>query len=282
MSGYSIFDGTLADMTFPQVEQAAARGAVVLLPTGVIEEHGPHLPLGTDAYGAYTLARLARDHLKRRRVEAVIAPPLFWGVNHVTSAFAGTFRTKPETAAALHTDVIDSLRTDGFNQIFLVNHQGDIAHNLMLLEVVTAQHLNGGGGVVLLEPDLVAVRLRAQATGPMLAELFEHTVAVVDISAVWNGLRLTGVFGVHAEEVETSMVARWFPGLVDMIAMQELEPTDLTEGDLAEWRKGGDHARRVTPLGYFGAPRPVAGLWRLYERVAAVMADAVAYRAARR
>ncbi|MFF4607362.1 creatininase family protein [Streptomyces sp. NPDC001339] len=48
----------------PEVEAAAGRGACVLLPTGVIEQHGPHLPLGTDAYGAYQLAALAFTQLR--------------------------------------------------------------------------------------------------------------------------------------------------------------------------------------------------------------------------
>jgi creatinine amidohydrolase len=53
-SGYSIFHETMADMTFPELVQAAADRAVVLWGLGVIEQHGPHLPLGTDVPGAST------------------------------------------------------------------------------------------------------------------------------------------------------------------------------------------------------------------------------------
>lgn len=77
-SGYSLFAGTMADLTYPQVEAAAAAaGACVLLPTGVIEQHGPHLPLGTDAYGAYQLCRMVKDELDRQGAPALIAPPVF-------------------------------------------------------------------------------------------------------------------------------------------------------------------------------------------------------------
>jgi creatinine amidohydrolase/Fe(II)-dependent formamide hydrolase-like protein len=48
--GYSIFEGTMADMTFPEIESAAAHSAVVLIPIAVIKAYGPHLCLGTDAY----------------------------------------------------------------------------------------------------------------------------------------------------------------------------------------------------------------------------------------
>lgn len=91
--GYSIFAESMADLTYAQVAAAAERGACVLLPTGVIEEHGPHLPLGTDAYGAYLLSRLTKRELAGHGFEALIAPPVYWGINAVTSAFPGTFRT---------------------------------------------------------------------------------------------------------------------------------------------------------------------------------------------
>jgi len=62
--GYSIFHETMVDMTFQEVEEAAKRGAIVLWPMGVIEEHGPHLPLGTDIYGAYAGIKHAARLLK--------------------------------------------------------------------------------------------------------------------------------------------------------------------------------------------------------------------------
>ncbi|WP_405834672.1 MULTISPECIES: creatininase family protein [unclassified Streptomyces] len=259
----------MADLTYPQAEAAAAAGACVLLPTGVIEQHGPHLPLGTDAYGAYQLCRMVKDELDRRRLPALIAPPVFWGINQVSGAFAGTFRTRPETAAALHFDIMESLATDGFRHIFVINHQGDIAHNRMLLDVVTRRHEEGSTGVVLIEPDFIADRLGEAAKTPALA-----TFAM---QPLFEGLELTGELGVHAEEIESALMMRWFPELVDYDAMTRLRPTGLGPADLAEWRKGGEHARSVTPLGYFGAPSPRDPfLWRFHQRMAHAMADAVA------
>ncbi|MFI6148861.1 creatininase family protein [Streptomyces sp. NPDC051109] len=266
-NGYSIFAGTIADLTYPDVEAAAGRGACVLLPTGVIEQHGPHLPLGTDAYGAYQLCLLVRTELEQRGVEALIAPPVFWGINQVSSAFPGTFRTRPETAVALHTDILDSLATDGFDHIFVINHQGDTAHNQMLLEVVRRQHEQGRTGVVLLEPDFIADRLDCSPP---------QAVASYAMQPLFEGLELTGELGVHAEEIESALMMRWFPELVDYDAMAGLKPTGLSPDDLVEWRKGGEHARRVTPQGFFGAPSPKDPfLWRFHQRMAAAMADLV-------
>ncbi|MCJ7582652.1 MAG: creatininase family protein, partial [Candidatus Aminicenantes bacterium] len=53
--GHSIFQETMADMTWQEVEKAAAEGAVILTNTSVIEEHGPHMDCGIDAYLGYQM-----------------------------------------------------------------------------------------------------------------------------------------------------------------------------------------------------------------------------------
>ena len=49
----NIFEDAMSEMTYEQVENLVVQEAVVLLPIGIIEEHGPHLPLGNDIYLAY-------------------------------------------------------------------------------------------------------------------------------------------------------------------------------------------------------------------------------------
>ena len=69
---------------------------------------------------------------------------------------------------------------------------------------------------------------------------------------------------------------RYFPETVDFDALRDLQPTRLTVEDLQEWRKGGEHARRVTPDGYFGAPNPIdPELWRHFDETARIMAKAL-------
>ena len=51
-------DGTMVDMSYPAIEQAAKDKTAILWPMGVIEEHGPALPLGTDIY--QSTARMKR------------------------------------------------------------------------------------------------------------------------------------------------------------------------------------------------------------------------------
>ena len=61
--GYSIFDGTIADMTWMEVEQAAINDSIMLVPIGTIEQHGPHLPLGTDTYGSDAVIETVGFHV---------------------------------------------------------------------------------------------------------------------------------------------------------------------------------------------------------------------------
>jgi hypothetical protein len=92
--GDSIFHETMADMTWPEVEQAAKAKAIVLLPIAVIEEHGPHIGLGADAYLTYDACITVRSELEKRGIRAIVAPPFYWGITTSTSAFPGSFTVR--------------------------------------------------------------------------------------------------------------------------------------------------------------------------------------------
>lgn len=200
---YSIFAHTMADMTYPELERAAETGTPVLLPIGVIEEHGPHLPLGTDIYGAYQLAVLVRERLAADGADALIAPPLYWGINQVTSAFTGSFTISPKTARALLDDVLDSLLDQGFDRILLINHHGDRLHNQMLLDAVRRQHDRGSREVRWLESDRIIDRLGGDREDPVWL--------YYAMPSETETLKSATTLGVHANDQETALVARWFP-----------------------------------------------------------------------
>src|SRR5271154_130323 len=81
--GYSVFQGTIADMTYPEVRDAAELDAIVLWGFGVIEQHGPHLPLATDVYLPSLLLRRVKALLLKEGIPSVIMPPFYWGINDV-------------------------------------------------------------------------------------------------------------------------------------------------------------------------------------------------------
>ena len=68
----NIFEDTMSEMTYEQVENLVVQEAVVLLPIGIIEEYGPHLPLGTDIYLAYKQAHDVREELNAMEIPCVI------------------------------------------------------------------------------------------------------------------------------------------------------------------------------------------------------------------
>ena len=79
MQEYSIFKDTIADMTYPEVEEAVRDGAVALWALGVIEQHGPHLPLATDVYVPMARLRRARQVLAERGITGPHRPGVLLG-----------------------------------------------------------------------------------------------------------------------------------------------------------------------------------------------------------
>jgi creatinine amidohydrolase len=240
--GYSIFHETMADMTFLEVEEAARRGAVVLWALGVIEEHGPHLPLATDVYVPCAMLREARTILAERGIESVIAPPFYWGINAATAAFAGSFIVRPETMIELIKDVFRSLNKDGFKTIFCLSGHGDAAHNRVLFEGLKAGSNFGPIDAYMLVSPSFAQRLEIDPADPYLALTSPPPSTPQPF------------VDVHAGDGETSMIWAKYPGVVRTEVVPTLASTNYVLSDLMEWRMGGQHAVRKTPHGYLGDP----------------------------
>src|SRR5207244_10892531 len=75
----------LGPMTSPDVGAIAADGAILAVPFGSTEQHGPHLPLSTDTDIAVALC----ERLALRR-DVVVAPPVAYGSSGEHAGFAGT------------------------------------------------------------------------------------------------------------------------------------------------------------------------------------------------
>ncbi len=111
----------LADMTWPEVEEAIGRGAGVFLPVGSTEQHGYHLPLATDVILPTELALAVADEL-----DFVIAPPVSYGyrsrpLSGGGQGFVGTTSLKARTLMSLVEDVLGELIRQGFERIAVVN-----------------------------------------------------------------------------------------------------------------------------------------------------------------
>ncbi len=269
--GYSIFHETMADMTFREIEAAAREGAIVLWGLGVIEEHGPHLPLATDVYVPYATLREVRRQLAARDVPSVIAPLFYWGVNAATAAFAGSFVVRPEVMIELMKDVFGSLRKDGFTAVYCLSGHGDAAHNRALFAGVCAGATDGEIETALIVTPAMAERLGFDSHDP-------HLIVTAPVERAPQPY-----VDVHAGSTETSMIMGHFPDVVRNDIVATLAPTNSLLADLLEWRKGDQHAVRATPDGYLGDPAaadPARGL-ALIHADATGIADAIIARRTR-
>ncbi len=92
----------------------------VILPCGAVEEHGSHLPLGTDAFHAMALAREVSE-----RIDVWVAPPVYYGLCRSTSEHPGTIGVRGSTLQLLVLDLLGSFRHNGLtNVVVLSGHAG--------------------------------------------------------------------------------------------------------------------------------------------------------------
>jgi creatinine amidohydrolase len=113
----------IAEMTSPEAAAAVARTPTAVVPLGSIEQHGPHLPNGTDTMAAELIAAEVA-----RRLDALYVPFAPYGVTPIHAGHPGTVNLRRETFEALLHDVCSELISAGVTTIILVNwHEGNIA-----------------------------------------------------------------------------------------------------------------------------------------------------------
>jgi creatinine amidohydrolase len=250
ISGYSIFDGTIADMTWTEVEQAAKNKAIMIVPIGVIEQHGPHLPLATDTYGAYILSRLIQQELEKQEIPSVIAPPYYYGITFTSRMFPGSLNVSSEAMATILAEILTSYMNSGFKKQFIISHHGEPAHNLAIFHAMKKAQQNGVDAIFLASGALADITVpRDQDILPessfLLVEASENTVQAYE--------RLEAEVDPHAGERETSFIMRWFADTLkdpdEVINLSPVSPTwdEFIQSARRNWREG-------FPLGYIGEP----------------------------
>lgn len=118
----------LASMTWTDVRGLPPGRTLAVLPTGAIEAHGPHLPLGTDIIIAEAMARSGAARLAARSFEVLVLPPLSYAPAPFAAAFAGTIHTPPEATTMTIAGVARSLAEHGVRVTAIANAHHDPAH----------------------------------------------------------------------------------------------------------------------------------------------------------
>jgi creatinine amidohydrolase len=108
------------ELTSPEFVKAVARSeSTCLVPLGILEKHGPHLPLGTDLLDVRELCRRAAQ-----KEYSLIFPPYFVGQILEAKHQPGTIAYSPELMMKVLQETCDELARNGIKKIILVNGHG--------------------------------------------------------------------------------------------------------------------------------------------------------------
>jgi creatinine amidohydrolase/Fe(II)-dependent formamide hydrolase-like protein len=120
----------LGELTWPEAEVRFRQVDVALLPVGSVEQHGPHLPLDTDAFDADYLARRVADACSSPK--PLVLPPINYGVSYHHEDFSGTLSVSPETLARVVHEIGICVASHGVTKLVIINGHGGNAPALHL------------------------------------------------------------------------------------------------------------------------------------------------------
>jgi creatinine amidohydrolase len=114
---------SIYDLTSPDVAKLIADNPVAVIPFGSTEQHGPHLPCGTDAMAGEIIGQALAE-----RIGALYVPFGPYGVTPIHAGHPGSISLRRSTFEALLTDICEELIDMGVRRIVFVNwHEGNIA-----------------------------------------------------------------------------------------------------------------------------------------------------------
>jgi creatinine amidohydrolase len=239
----------LERLTSPEIGAAIAAGrTTAVFACGAVEQHGPHLPLFTDAEHGTRLA----EEVARRLGNALVAPTVRVGCSDHHMSFAGSLTLRATTLEAVCHDYCTSLARHGFTRVGIIpSHGGNyapLAEMLPRLRAAVAPACE-----VRLDSDLMA-----------LVALWRE---VVEVEA-GLGARVGG----HADIAESSVMLALHPALVRRDLAAEGFRADIDEATVGRIIRDGLHT--VTPNGIIGDARGMEA--RIGERCIAAAADRLA------
>lgn len=181
-----------AQLTTTDFSALAGKNAIAVLPVAAIEQHGPHLPLGTDSHiaeGFLADAAEALEDLGSKAPKIICLPMQTIGHSPEHTDFAGTLSARAETFIDLWVQIGASVARAGVKKLLIINS-------------------HGGNSPLL---DIVARRLRMEHG---LFVVATHWLKLADLSGMINADELK--YGVHGGMVETSLMLSIVPHLVRM------------------------------------------------------------------
>ena len=182
-----------ADLRAPEIAALDPERVVAILPTAAIEQHGPHLPLGTDTMIARGMIETLRT-TDPGDVDALVLPIQAVGKSNEHLDVPGTLTLSAATALAAWTEIGLSVARAGVRKIAVVNSHGGNADLVSIL----ARELRVRAG-------MLAVRCHWGAFG--------HPEGMYPADEL--------AFGIHGGDVETSLMLHFRPETVDMTRAED-------------------------------------------------------------
>lgn len=236
------------ELAQPQIAAQLKSNPLVILPAGSVEQHGPHLPTGTDIFAANVIS-----HAVAERMNALVLPSTPFGVTPMHMPYEGTITLTPDTYMRLVTETAVSTAKHGAKYLLILNwHEGNIPSLAIAAEALHRQY---GMTVLIVQACYVAEEMYGQSC---------------------NGLT-------HAGEIEALAVLAYQPNLVhlDRISnssdhghghkMDKLRRTRSYQPVLTD-------IRSIAPTGWFGSPQHATA--EKGARMLRDIADAIAQEAA--
>ena len=244
-------------MTRDELNEIAAAGGVAVVPTGSLEQHGAHLPVGTDSLLAETVSRAAVSEAIEEEAEAVVFPAVWTGFSPHHVPLGGTVSVRKETLLALLEDVCISLFQTGFRYVLLVNGHGG---NRPITSLVA-------GDLGTSRPDVAVGELS-------YVHLAADIIAEVRVGEPGSAY--------HAGEVETALMLHLFSESVRMERARDDPTTPLTSYSGTDMFVGGPLGTRwtydrLTDDGVRGEPTLATAEngEALFEAIVAELADLI-------
>ena len=205
MKNKSRFWADLSTQDFAQlIVTGQAAQTIAVLPVAATEQHGPHLPLSVDTVLVEGVIGAALAHLAPE-LKVLFLPTQAVGLSPEHARFPGTLTLKNETIIGLWTDIGESVAAAGIKKLLLFNSHGG---QVSVMDLV-ARDLRARLDLLVYSVSWFNLPL-LDARGHDVNELFsadEHR------------------FGIHAGDMETSMMLALDPAHVDMVRAQDFAST---------------------------------------------------------
>lgn len=120
----------LEELNWKQLDALDRKKTIVFIPISPLEEHGPHLPIGTDFLTARDAAKEAIRAVNKKKPEyhIVLFPAIPLGYSKIASDFPGTVSTQIKAVKTMIFDIVDSLARFGFRYFVICTFHMDLGH----------------------------------------------------------------------------------------------------------------------------------------------------------